>query len=263
MRNTIYFYGCSYTAGQELFHEEVIHKYELKVKRIQRKYRNDWHDEYFWNPACSKEWYSMMHMQMEYYTPEVLERERKHSWPSKVSKNLNCNFVNNGLYGAGMDTIFRVITNQLESGEINSDTPIVVCLPNTYRYLNMHDTRVTVLMWERENQYKAADYCPHEEHCDMFYYLGMKFIRDNFKKVCFLRGTDAKLGHNELWDSKISSLGIETVPSFVTHAYNHLAKDLESDWLKVLMPGGHPRQWVHDSWADLVTPYVSLALDLQ
>ena len=262
---TVYAFGCSYTAGQELCDEVIYPDYFRVLKTIQRKTRpkKEKDNELYWDANCAKKWFEYYQYAEFSRSPEKSAAEHKLAWPQKVGENLNVEVHNHGQYGAGMDTILKEIFQLLDTGEITFDTPIIIGLTNTYRYINMKGHRTTVLMWSTMPGQGWADAAPSELTMCLSYYTGLKWIRDNFKKVCIVRCTDAQIGHEPIWQSRILSCGVAPVKSLIQYTHDLFERGLvETNNLEHFFPGGHPRAHVHKQWADLITPYVKKDLGL-
>jgi len=119
--NKLAAYGCSFTEGQELPDEMFIKNAEKKKRKIgwqkfAKKFRHIIHSE------------------------EYLKEARQLSWPKYVADAYDVEYHNNALGGSSLESVCQRLTLDLNRKIIDSNTLILIGLPNITRWMHPLDT---------------------------------------------------------------------------------------------------------------------------
>lgn len=120
MVNLVAAYGCSFTEGQELPDEQFIKGAEKKKRkmgwqRFAKKYRHIIHSE------------------------EYLSVAKNLAWPKYVADAYGVEYYNNALGGSSLESVCQHLTLDLQRKLVDSNTLILVGLPNITRWIHPID----------------------------------------------------------------------------------------------------------------------------
>ena len=163
MVNKVAAYGCSFTEGQELPDEMFIKNAEKKKRKLgwqkfAQKYRHIIHSEPY------------------------LKEAKRLAWPNYVAESYGVEYHNNALGGSSLEAVCQYLTLDLNRKIVNSNTLVLVGLPNITRWVHPLKTMerhfLSHMLEINDKELESMSYAVVMTDAKLlhYYYLGLEYL---------------------------------------------------------------------------------------
>jgi hypothetical protein len=163
MVNKIAAYGCSFTEGQELPDEMFINNAEKKKQKM------GWQ-------KFSKKFRHIIHSE------DYLKEAKNLAWPKYVADLYGVEYYNNALGGSSLESVCQRLTLDLNRKVIDSNTLILIGLPNITRWVHplrtMERHFLSNMLEINDKELEAMSYAVVMTDAKLlhYYYSGLEYL---------------------------------------------------------------------------------------